>query len=86
VSGSPPRIHSNVSAPSLVEKKAPHLGHRINVSLDDSFVVQAHPKQNKKRMVNRQNMITHRRMGMLPPFYVFIFTYYAKNLLINQWF
>jgi len=36
-----PLIHSNVSAPSLVEKKEPHLGHLIRVSFD----VDAHPKE-----------------------------------------
>jgi len=36
-----PRIHSYVSAPSFVEKKAPHLGHLIQVSLG----VDAHPKE-----------------------------------------
>jgi hypothetical protein len=68
VSLSSPRIHSNVSAPSFDEKKAAHLGHLIPVLFDDSFVVQAHPKNNKDMMAIMQKIITHLRIETNPSF------------------
>jgi len=45
------------------------LGHLIIVPFDDSFVVQAHPKQDKDKRVSMQKMITHLRIGTTPPFH-----------------
>jgi hypothetical protein len=46
---------SNASAPSFVEKKAPHFGHLIIVSFD----IRAHPKKRTDRIVNAKKMFIH---------------------------
>jgi hypothetical protein len=50
-----PRSLSNSSAPSRVEKKAPHLGHFIFVVLAPS----AHPMRKADRIANAKMMLFH---------------------------
>jgi hypothetical protein len=81
VSLSSPCIHSNVSAPSFDEKKAAHLGHLTPVAFDDSFVVQAHPKQNKDMTAIMQKIITQYRIEMIPSFLSYSFFAIMREIL-----
>jgi hypothetical protein len=45
------------------------LGHLTSVPFDDSFVIHAHPEQNKDNKVNAQKIIPHFRIGIHASFY-----------------
>jgi len=59
--GSP--IHWNVSAPSFVEKKAPHLGHLMGVFCD----AVAHPKT--MNSIPKIKTVIHFLISILPMFH-----------------
>jgi hypothetical protein len=57
------------------------LGHLTPVAFDDSFVVQAHPKQNKDMTAIRQKIITPLRIETIPSFLSYSFFAIMREIL-----